>query len=253
MSRILFVPTISLDVSLLERLANSVDTHVDYKVAWNNGKLGALDEFASRHPDWIVKDSAFGNIGCAGSWNEAAKIFPDEPSILILNDDAWFLPGYLEEIFKCAKANEDAPIVHMNDSNAYYAFVTTRAGREKFGPFDDNFYVAYLEDADMRVRHRMGGIYTYPYALQGLPPLPHGKPRTGGVNYAAMIQGCGLFNRAYWRKKWGSDNYEQAHYATPYNDQRLTCRDVVWYPGERAARFELWNCFINMPNPSIYT
>lgn len=249
--RTLFVPSLGLDLTLLERLAASIDCHVDFKVVWNNGALGALESFARTHRDWIVKDSAFGNIGVAGAWNEAAKLFPDEPTILIVNEDSFFLPGYLEIIRQCADDNYAAPLIHLNDSNSYYAFISTRAGREEFGTFDENFFV-YLEDCDMRVRHRLMGVTTYPYALQGLPSMPHGKPRTGGVNYAAFIQAVGLFNRAYWLRKWGSFNFEQAEYQTPYRDHRLKPSEWVWDPAHRAKIHPLWETFMSLPNPSIY-
>lgn len=248
---VLFVPSIGLDVSLLERLAASVDFPVDYKLAWNNGPLGALDSFARLHRDWIVKDSAFGNLGCSGSWNQAAKVFPDEPAILLINEDAYFLPGQLEQLCSAADHNRDAPLIHVNDGNAFYCFCWTRAGRAQFGTFDENLWPAYYEDTDMRIRHRLAGITTYPYALQGQTPVPHGKPRTGGDNYAGMINGCGLFNRAYMIKKWGGYGGESI-YQTPYRDHRLKPSEWVWYPEERAKRFPIWDCFINMPNANIY-
>lgn len=254
---VLFVPSIGLDVSLLERLAASVDYPIKYKVAFCNGPEGALNEFAERHPDWVVKDSPVGNRGVAGAWNDCAKWFSSEPAWLIINEDAHFLPGYLEQICKCADANLDAPIIHLNDSNAYYAFVWTLAGREKFGEFDENFWPAYHEDCDMRVRHRLMGVTTYPYALQGLPPLPHGKPKTGGINYSALIQGAGLINRTYWIRKWGSNKsfdrmFEEGAYQTPYRDHRLTPKEWVWYPEHRAKLYPLWEAFMSLPNPSIY-
>lgn len=252
MSRIIFVPSIGLDVTLLERLADSIDTHCDYRVAWNNGPLGALDAFAERHEGWIVKDSAFGNLGCAGSWNEAAKLFPDEPALLLVNEDTWFLPDQLDMMFSVMENRPDVDMVHVNNTQSYHCFGWTRAGRERFGTFDENYYVAYGEDCDMRIRHRLSGSYKYAYALPDQPTVPHGKPRTGGVNYSAMIQGCGLFNRAYHRKKWGTDSFEKAELQTPYRDHRLTFKDWVWYPEEREMRHHLWRTFIESPKASIY-
>lgn len=248
----LFVPTLSLDVSLLDRLANSVDRPVKFKVAFNNGNCGALEGFSERHPDWIVKESDVGNLGVAGSWNKCATMFPDEKSWLIMNDDAYFLPGYLEKICRHADNNLDAPMIHLNSSNAYYCFVATAKGREQFGTFDENLWPAYYEDCDMRVRHRLAGVTSYPYALEGLPPLPHGKPRTGGMNYNALLQGCGLFNRAYWLRKWGSFDFEKATYQNPYKDHRIPIREWIYYPEHRANIYPLWNTFLTLPNPSIY-
>ncbi len=244
---VLFVPSIGLDVSLLNRLAASIDYPIKYKVAFNNGPEGALDEFGDKHPDWIVKDSPIGNRGVAGSWNDCAKWFSSEPCWLIANEDCWFLPGQLEQICRCADDNLTAPVIYLNDSRAYYCFVWTLAGREQFGEFDENLWPAYYEDCDYRIRL---GNTEIPYALQGQEPVPHGKPRSGGVDYQSLIQGCGLLNRAYWRKKWGTDNREQAVYQTPYKDHRLTLKDWVWDPAHRAELFPLWRTFLE--KPSLY-
>lgn len=248
----LFVPTLGLDVSLLDRLAASVDYPLKYKVVFNNGEPGALDGFRDTHDDWIVKESAFGNLGVAGSWNQCAKMFPEEQSWLIMNDDAYFLPGYLEKIQKTSFEHFNEPIIHLNSSNAYYCFVWTQRGRTEFGEFDENLWPAYYEDCDMRVRHRLKGYNGYVYALEGLEPLPHGKPKTGGMNYNAMLQGCGLFNREYWFYKWGNQNFELANYQTPYNDQRLGINQWAWYPEARAMRKRIWDSWMALPYPSIY-
>lgn len=248
----LFVPSLSLDLSLLDRLAASVDYPVKYKVILNNGIPGALAAWEEAHKDWIVKESSMGNRGVAGSWNDCAKMFSDEPCWLIMNDDAWFSPGYLKKICDCADKNLTAPMIHLNDSNAYYCFVWTAAGRKEYGEFDENFFVAYYEDAEMRVRHRLKGFKDYPYALPNLPPLQHGKPRTGGVNYNAMLQGMGLLNRAYWLKKWGSLDFEKATYENPYRDVRIPINEWIWDPLHRANLFPLWQAFLSLPNPSIY-
>ncbi len=248
----LFVPTLGLDVTLLERLAASVDYPLKWKCAFNNGEPGALDSFKDAHPDWIVKESAFGNLGCAGSWNQCAKLFPEEPSWLIMNDDAWFLPGYLEKICVTARQYQYEPIIHLNNSNAYYCFVWTRNGKEQYGEFDENLWPAYYEDCDMRVRHRLRGYNGYVYALQGLEPLPHGKPKTGGMNYNAMLQGCGLLNRLYWFYKWGNQNFDISTYTNPYKDHRLEVNQWAWYPEERAIRKKIWEAWESLPNRSIY-
>lgn len=250
---VLFVPCLGMDGALLERLANSIDFPVKYKVALNNGTAGALEDFSNRHADWIVKESPVGNMGVAASWNWIAKTMPDEPAWLMVNEDAWFLPGYLEKICRCTDANPNEPIIYLNNSNAYYCFVWTKAGRERCGLFDENFWPAYYEDNDMRVRHRMMGIEKFVYALPDLPPLPHGKPSVGGMNYGAMIQGCGLLGRAYWYRKYGSFDFEKSSFPYPYKDHRIKPNEWVYYPEHRAKLQPLWDTFITLPNASIYT
>ncbi len=251
---VLFVPTLGLDLSLLERLADSVDYHIRSKVVFNNGEPGACDAFRDKHDDWQVKESAYGNLGVAGSWNQCAKMFPEEQSWLIMNDDAYFLPGYLEKIAKCARSNEDQPIIFLNNSNTFYCFVWTAFGRKEVGEFDENFFPAYYEDCDYRVRLKLKGYGGYVYALQGLEPVPHGKPKCGGMNYNAALQGCGLLNRLYWYYKWGNQDFESGGvvYKNPYKDQRLTADQWAWYAQERQTRKQIWDAWLALPNPSIY-
>lgn len=249
--KVLFVPSIGLDTTLLDRLAGSIDYTIPFKVVLNNGPEGALDKWSEEWPDWIVKEPTCGNRGVAGSWNYAAELFPDE-SILIANEDAWFLPGQLEQICSASDHNQTEPLIYMNDSQAFYCFVWHKAGREQYGTFDENFWPAYYEDCDYRARMRLNGKVDYVYALQDKAVVPHGKPRSGGDNYSALINGCGLFGRAYWRKKWGTDSYEEAVYQTPYRDHRLTYKDWVYDPALRAEIFPIWQRFLAFPNPSIY-
>lgn len=246
----LCVPSLGLDVSLLDRLATSIDVPIRWKCVLNNGPLGALEDFACRNPEWFIKEPG-NNLGVAGSWNQFAKWFSSEPCWLIANEDCFFLPGQLEQICACMDANPDAPITHVNDSHAYYCFGWSLAGREQFGEFDENFFV-YYEDCDMRVRHRLAGVRSYPYALQGQTPVPHGKPQSGGANYSAFIQGVGLFGRAYWRRKWGSLNFEDATYQNPYRDHRLKPSEWVWDAQLRSEIWPLWRTFIEQPHPNIY-
>ena len=258
---VLFVPTLGLDLSLLERLAASVDYPIRSKVVFNNGEPGACDSFRDTHDDWQVKESAFGNLGVAGSWNQCAKMFPEEESWLIINEDAYFLPGCLEKIAKCARewvggcdsSKCPQPIIFLNDSNPFYAFVWTQRGKLEIGEFDENFWPAYYEDCDYKIRLKSKGYNGYVYALQGDLPLPHGKPKTGGMNYNAMLQGCGLLNRAYWQRKWGNQDFHgEPKYETPYKDHRLTVDQWVWRPDDREVRRKIYDAWMSLPNPSIY-
>jgi hypothetical protein len=241
-------------VSLLERLAASVDHPIPYKVVYNNGPTGALEDFRNSHPDWIVREPAIGNRGVAGSWNDCAtKLFPDEPAWLLMNDDAWFSPGYLRDICNCWRAHKDAHIIFLNDSMAFYCFIWTKRALDECGTFDENLWPAYYEDRDYLLRLAMGSCINFGYALKDQPPLQHGKPRSGGTNYAAMIQGCGLLNRQYLKRKWGAmrDDFRTAEYPTPYRDHRLTFKEWVWYPEQRAKLHPIYEAFMEN-NPSIY-
>lgn len=247
-----FVPSLGMrdSIELLDRLAASVDWEIPNKIILNNGIEDILTEWNDRHPGWKVVDSPTGNKGVADSWNWIARSYPDE-MILIANEDCWFLPGQLAQICRCADQNPTEPVIYLNSSQAYYCFIWSAVGRKEIGEFDPNFFPSYYEDCDYRVRLRLTGKTEYVYALEGQPVVPHGKPKTGGINYSSMQQGCGLLNRTYWLRKWGSLDFDKATYQTPYKDHRLTVKDVVWYPEHRAKLFPLWEAFMEM-NPSIY-
>lgn len=252
---VLFVPCLGLDTTLLERLANSIDYPIKYKVAFNNGPVGALNEFEAKHPDWRVITPNLGNRGVAGSWNFCPKLFPDEDTYLIVNEDVWFTPGCLEILCKCAdKYGKCQPLIMVNETNGFYCFIWTKYGATVHGTFDENFWPAYYEDWDMVTRHKLAGI-GYGYALPEYKfgvVVKHGKPRVGGTNYNALIQGTGLLNRAYWFKKWGTVTPPEAVYKNPYKDRRIDPNEWIYYPEHRAKLQILWDTFMGLPKPSIY-
>ncbi len=251
---VLFVPSIGLpdSIPLLERLANSIDYPIARKVVYNNGEGDALESFKDNHTDWLVIDSPTGNKGVADSWNECAKLFPEQPSWMLCNEDCWFLPGQLEAVCKCSDDHLNEPLMYLNSSQAFYCFVWHAWGRKNVGEFDPNFFPAYYEDCDYRVRMRIMGITGHSLAIEGKPVVPHGKPRTGGMNYKAMLDGCGLLNRVYWQRKWGNQNFDISTYTNPYKDHRLEVNQWAWYPEQRQIRKEIWDAWMSLPNPSIY-
>ncbi len=251
---VMFVPSIGLpdSIPLLERLAASIDYPIARKVIWNNGIEGVLDKFADEHSDWIVIESPTGNKGVADSWNECAKLFPEHSAWMLCNEDCWFLPGQLKTICECSDAHPTEPLIYLNSSQAYYCFVWHEWGKENVGEFDANFWPAYYEDCDYKVRLRLMGITGHSYAIEGKPVVQHGKPKTGGMNYSAMINGCGLINRVYWRLKWGNQSFDISTYTNPYKDHRLEVNQWAWNPNGRAIRREIYDAWLSLPNPSIY-
>ena len=246
---VLFVPTLGLDAPLLERLASSIDHPIRYKVAYNNGTTGALEGFRETHPDWIVKEPAIGNRGVAGSWNDCAKMFPQEQAWLLMNDDAYFLPGQLQQMINCYRAYSTSHLIFSNQTNWFHCYIWTAKAWQEIGTFDENLWPAYLEDRDYMIRV---GLAKGEVANAEIDTVPHGKPKCGGIDYGAMIQGTGIINRQYYRRKWGNIHTDSPvpEYPTPYNDHRLTFKEWVWYPEHRAKLHPLWEAF--MENPSIY-
>lgn len=244
----LLVPTVGLDLGLLERLAYSIDYPIAHKIVLNNGKPGSVNQFIKNHPDWKVNEH-YKNFGVAESWNQAPYIFPKEKSWLIVNDDVWFGPGYLGVLCKVC-TDDFVSSQHMifthPTAETPQCFVWTRKAVDEFGYFDENFWPAYYEDLDMRFRFKIGNASTYHIPLYG---QNHGKPYPGGQNWNGMKDGAGLFNRAYFLKKWGS--LEKPLWNHPYNDPSLSIRDWKMDHGRRSKIEPIWDTFMSMPNPSI--
>lgn len=242
----ILVPTLALDLSLLQRLHDSIDYPVENKVVINNGKPGILDEWGKRN-GWKIIDQYF-NIGVSGSWNLAPKIFTDD-HWLILNDDQELLPGALEKICKASDENPDADIIYVNQFEGFDIFVWTRQCFTKFGGFDENFYPAYYEDFEMRLRFFIGGVKAH--VIEKDFPVKHGKPHVAGPKYSEMLRRSDDFNREYFIRKWGMIGDKDPVYLTPFNSGFPLC----YCPLEVSRRFELveiFKDFINDTNPSVY-
>jgi hypothetical protein len=248
---VLIVPSLGLDVTLLERLALSVDHPIQHKLVILNGRTWALDYWQRAHPDWKVLIQA-DNLGVAGSWNLAAAICPHEKAWLICNEDIWFPPGILKQFCEFGDANADShSILRLNDSSPYYCFIHTRNNIEDVGHFDENFWPAYYEDCDYNVRLRRARLQIH-NCFTGQNQVNHGKPRTGGMDYNAFLQGVGLFNRRYWYQKWGSMDTESAAFKTPFNRVGAPLSQWTLDRKRRARMQPIFDEFMAVPNPSIY-
>lgn len=244
---VLLVPSLTLDVALLERLARSVDHPIRHKVVINNGHPDALGDWNKRWPEWKIL--SFGkNLGCAGSWNKAPDIFPNEPSWMISNEDEEFQPGSLEKICKSADSHPDAPIIYVNEHDAYDMFVWTRSGVDEFGTFDENFWPAYFEDYEMCARFLARG--GKPFRMTGSLPVKHGKFKPCSKLYHEAISGCGDLNQEYLKLKWGRPD-EKPIFTHPFNNPSTPINQWTLDTKGRAKRMEIWNKFWNN-NPSLY-
>lgn len=247
----ILVPTHALDISLLERLANSIDYPVKNKVVINNGKVDALDEWLERHPDWDVIHYGR-NLGVAGSWNLAPEIFPTEDAWLIINDDHELQPGVLEKICKASdEHHKNYPVIYINQYEAYDMFVWTRKGFEQFGSFDENFYPVYYEDWEYRLRMNLSGAKGYQIGDTETMPIKHGKPYTGGKRYRKLLDTTDLLQRDYYTRKWGvvGDKPADETFEHPFNTIK---NDVKFWELEVARREEIekmWNEFISVDEP----
>jgi hypothetical protein len=245
---VLLVPSLGLDISLIERLARSVDFPIKYKVAINNGKIGALDEFRNRHRDWTVVDIGK-NLGCAGSWNLAPEIFPTEPCWLISNDDQEFQPGVLEKICKAADEHcKDHHIIYVNQFDAFDLFVWTAKGVKEIGTFDENFWGVYCEDWEYRCRLKVGNAMQF--RMNENLPIKHGKP-AAGKHYHELLAGWKPLNEDYLKRKWGTIG-DNPIFNCPFFNPHNPINEWKLEEENRRKREVFWNAFWNRPNVSLY-
>jgi len=243
----LLVPSLALDINLLNRLANSVDYPIKNKVVINNGRKGALCKWKEENPEWSVIDSEF-NLGCAGAWNIAPEIFTED-AWLICNEDQDLQPGVLETI--CNESDlhhKDADIIYVDKNNAFDIFVWTRNGVNNFGTFDENFYPIYYEDWEMRMRFWVGKANTYNIEIP--VTIKHGKPYPHNLKYQAMIEQTEVYNRDYFTRKWGVIADKHTPFTNPFDNKNIPVKEWSLELERRSTLLTLWNNYWN-DSPSI--
>jgi hypothetical protein len=246
----LLVPTLAQDLSLLERLADSIDYPIKYKRVINNGKIGALDKWKLSHTDWKVFETVMGsNLGVAKSWNLSYEVFfGREYSCLIVNDDFEFQSGQLEKLCKAADEHPEAPTVHLTASEGYNCFVWNRWGFEQIGLFDENYWPAYFEDYDYRLRMRLLGLTPFIVGLQD-SEIKHGKPYSGGQRYRKFLDEADVLQRDYYTRKWGSvTDVPHGTFKHPFNNENNKVDFWKVEPELRVTLQKLWDKFSSVEN-----
>lgn len=245
----LIVPTIALDVSLLDRLAKSVDYPVT-KVAINGGRPNALDGFKSRWPDWKIFNYS-PNLGFGGSCNMGTKLYPNEDGWILMNDDGEFMPGCLERMCKASEEHaKDCHVIYVNANDSFDICVWTKKGVKEFGLFDENYYPAYFEDYDMRSRFRLNENFKAHYIKQPFP-VKHGKPRPTGPAYNSMMNALKPLNEDYMYRKWGTLS-DRPVFSHPFNDPSQALNYWSLELENRERREVICKRFWSQKNPSLY-
>lgn len=148
---VLGVPTLRR-ADLLARLLDSIDHPVEHLVIVDNGHQTITVGDVADH---VTLTTTAGNLGVAGSWNLIIKSTPHAPWWLIVNDDASFTPGSLEQL--AAAARTDA-VVCAGCSPPWACFTIGERVIDKVGLFDERFHPAYCEDVDYALRCEAAGV-----------------------------------------------------------------------------------------------
>lgn len=245
--RSLLIPTLALDLSLLQRLADSIDYPIDDIVVINNGKPGALDEWQKTNSGYRVIDMGY-NTGCSGAWNNAPKVFKND-HWLISNDDQVFQPGALQRIYEAIEQHQDCHVIYVNNYEAFDFFVWTRKAVKDFGLFDENFYPIYYEDWEMRLRFAIGEAKIH--MIDEHFPVKHGKEKATSKAYMNMLKACDPINKDYFIRKWNSITDKNAAFKTPFN-QGGKISEWTLEKDRRKTLRGLWDEFYEQPKVALY-
>ena len=164
MKYIICIPTINRADILNPTLNNYISRYpqFDFNIIDNGNQRLVTNERIQ-----ITKSNK--NLGVAGSWNKLlTESFKTTDFAIVLNDDVEI------EI----NENDLINIFNTLDQNIFYCcngfqcFIISKLIFEKVGPFDEQFYPAYYEDADYHNRLK---LLNYPLAELDLKLKTHGQ------------------------------------------------------------------------------
>jgi hypothetical protein len=153
----------------------------------------------------------------------------DLPYALFASDDVRFRPGRLADAKTILDENPDVCIFHFE---GYALFGMNRAGMQRVGPMDENFWPAYAEDCDYWFRAQLVGCKMYyrgGYSPEGTNPSlnafvdhgdllhPEGRPSSTHLSFPGLAQQVdgtldshrGRF--AYLVRKWNFNACDYYH------------------------------------------
>jgi len=204
-----FVPVIIIPVlnryDLLERCIGSFDYPVETLIVIDNGGMASrtycpwfIDR--QRIDDYRILSMPT-NLGVATSWNLGIKMTPySDDGWLLLNSDAWFEPGALEQFH--GDCSPDT-ITLAGDP----AWCCAHIGRNvvaKIGLFCENFHPAYFEDNDYERRAQAHGIHI----VRSSARIRHDNSSTiiSDPTYAERNTASFQANQALYERRWGGSD-----------------------------------------------
>lgn len=217
---------------LLQRCIRSIDFPVQRLLVVNNGNIslhGMQTPITVQQYDEKVTHGK--NLGVAGSWNYglnyAFRANRSDYVIFVGNDIQW-APGDLKLFHEAFRDNSDCHF--MSGNWAFSTFAVTRAGFDKLGWFDENFYPAYLEDGDFWRRvnlSRAKCVSVDTHAVHGEGEHSGSMTLNSDPAMARVIRAGHERNWIYYMYKWGGRKEENTEvYARPFND---SCRQLDFW------------------------
>jgi len=202
---------------LLDLCIDSWPKDVDRAVLWQGEHDEMFPVIEKYKPTININLRRKYNWGVAGGWNIIIReaFTQDYDAIVFVGSDTKMLPGFWESFIKHTE-NYD----FVESSHLFNCFLITRKCIKKVGLFDENFYPAYIEDNDYRIRVLLSGI-SYK-RNQGNPKLfLHNESSTVNTNpfYRKKCDYTHELNKQYMHSKWGGEENTGwlTNYKTPFN------------------------------------
>lgn len=151
-------------------------------------------------------------IALAAAWNLIFREVPRE-QILLLNDDAFLSGGSVQLLSDAAqRPNSGAAAINGN----WGAVLITRKLYELIGPFDENFWPAWHEDDDWRVRMRLADRRVIHVIDSQYRHIDHGTQLAMSPEEREQFNRWREEGREYYIRKWG-DRPGHEIFMVPFN------------------------------------
>lgn len=212
---VLGVPVLNHPAKLY-RLLYSIDVPVHRVLVIDNGDVvnHVTAKGACRSRVDIITPGA--NLGVAGSWNLVVKANPFAPWWLIVNNDAWFPEGALEQFALAARTDA---LVLSGGAPPWCAFALGEHVVSTVGLFDEGLFPAYFEDDDYTRRCTYHGI---PVVNSGIGVNHENSSTIAEPRYAQANNRTFGANAAYYRAKTAAGDF------TPGQWSLDTRRALAW-------------------------
>lgn len=205
-----FIPVVVIPVlnryDLLERCIDSIDYPVETLIVIDNGGQSGL-----HNTPWVVNRTRIHdyrilsmptNLGVATSWNLGIKATPySDDGWLLLNSDAWFEPGALEQFHNDCSTDSITLAGHPGWACAHIG----RGVVHKIGLFCENFHPAYFEDNDYERRAQLNGIPMV--RSQAVIRHDNSATLTSNPSYAERNAATFQANQELYQRRWSGDLY----------------------------------------------
>lgn len=143
---VLIIPVMNT-YDLLERCIESIDTTVGEICVIDNGDYLSENAFEWHHNHVRIVQMPH-NLGISTSWNLGIKMYPFAPTWTIIGADVWFEPGFLDEWYAQASADN----ILTGAVPPWACFSIGRNVVRDVGLFCEQYHPAYFEDTDYERR-----------------------------------------------------------------------------------------------------